>query len=374
MNEGDRYNSKLLRRSYQRISNTNYFEEVKLLPRLKHMEREVDIDIDVKEKKTGAVSLGVGYSTVDRVLGMLEFSQSNFRGTGQKLNVKAELGSVATNYSLSFIDPWFLDHPVSLSTSIYNTEREFVDYNRKATGFSIGLGKELGEYWRGSISYSMEESDISDIGADVSTVILSQVGEKVTSSITPAIVRDSRDSNLDPHTGSKNSASVTYAGLGGDNNFLKYKLDSQWFFPVSEKTTLVFRGRYGHAKGLNGKELPLYERFYIGGIYTIRGLDYGEAGPRDETGTVIGGLNMVIFNTEFIFPLYESLKLKGVVFFDAGSAYDDNIDIDELRYSAGAGVRWLSPIGPMRLEWGRNLDPEFGEAESRWEFAVGAFF
>jgi outer membrane protein insertion porin family len=373
LNEGEIYNSKLLKRSYQRISNTNYFEEVKLLPRLKHREKEVDIGIDVKEKKTGSISIGAGYSSIDRLVGMVEFSQANFRGAGQKLNVKAELGSVASNYAVSFIEPWLFGRPISFSASIYNTRREFVSYSREAIGFNIGLGKELWEYWHANIRYSLEEAEITDIiGINVSRVILDQAGRKITSSIIPSIVRDSRDNHIDPHTGSKNSATVTYAGLGGDNNFLKYKLDSQWFFPVSEKTTLVFRGRYGHSTGLNGKEVPLYERFYVGGIYTIRGLDFGEGGPRDETGAVIGGLNMVIFNTDFVFPLYESFNLKGVVFFDAGSAYDDNID--ELRYTAGAGFRWLSPVGPIRLEWGKNLDPKFDEAESRWEFAMGAFF
>jgi outer membrane protein insertion porin family len=374
LNEGDLYNSKLLKRSYERILNTNYFGEVKFLPRIKHREKEVDIDIDVKEKKTGAVSIGAGYSTIDRLLGMVEFSQSNFRGAGQRLNVKAELGSVASNYSLSFVEPWFLDRPVSFSTSIYNTEREFVNYNRKATGFSVGLGKEIAEYWYGSVTYSLEEAEINDIGTNVSTVILDQAGKKITSSIALGITRDTRDNHLDPHTGSKNTATVKYAGLGGDNNFLKYKLNMQKFFPVSEKTTLVFRGRYGSVKGLKGKEVPLYERFYVGGIYTIRGLDFGEGGPRDETGAVIGGLNMAVFNTEFIFPLYESLKLKGVIFFDAGLAYDDNLKLDEVRYTAGAGVRWLSPIGPIRLEWGKNLEPKLGEADSKWEFAMGTFF
>ncbi|NIT04019.1 BamA/TamA family outer membrane protein, partial [Candidatus Saccharibacteria bacterium] len=177
----------------------------------------------------------------------------------------AELGSVASNYSLTFYEPWLFDHPVSFSARIYNTEREFVNYNRKATGFSVGLGKEIAEYWRVNLTYSLEEAEIDEIGTDVSRIILDQAGEKLTSSITLGITRDSRDNHLDPHTGNRSVATITYAGLGGDNYFLKYRLDSQLFLPVSEKTTLLFRGRYGHAEGLKEREVPLYERFYVGG-------------------------------------------------------------------------------------------------------------
>lgn len=372
LNEGDTYNGKLIKRSYQRISNTNFFEEVKLVPRLRHREREVDLDIDVKEKKTGSISLGVGYSSIDRLVGMVEFNQANFRGMGQNLKVKAELGSAASYYTIAFYEPWLFGNPISFSTSVYNTSREFVDYDREATGFSVGLGKELGEYWRANLVYNLEEANITNVGVTASEIILEQEGERLTSSISPSITRDSRDNFIDPHEGSKNKLVVNYAGLGGDNKFVKVTLDSQWFFPVSERTTLAVRGRYGHATGLNGEDVPLYERFYVGGIYTIRGLDFGQGGPRDETGDVIGGLNMVIFNTDFVFPLVPSIKLKGVVFTDVGSAYDSKLD--ELRYTAGAGVRWISPVGPIRLEWGYNFDPKVGEADSRWEFAVGTFF
>ncbi len=372
LNEGDTFDGKLLKRSYQRITNMDFFEEVKLVPRLKHREKEVDIDIAVKEKKTGSISLGVGYSSQDKTVGMIEFNQANFRGAGQNVKVKAELGSVANYYSLSFTDPWFLDRPVAFSTSLYNTEREYADYSRKSLGFSVGLGKEFKEYWRANITYSLEEADITEVDATASAVIREQEGKRLTSSISPSVSRDTMDNFIDPHTGSRNSASLVYAGLGGENMFLKFKINSDWFFPVSERTTLVFRGQYGHATGLQDRKVPLYEMFYVGGINSIRGLGFGEAGPRDDTGEVIGGLNMLVFNTEYIFPLSDSLRLKGVVFFDTGAAYDGKID--KMRYSTGGGVRWLSPMGPIRLEWGRNLDPLPGESKSRWEFAIGAFF
>jgi outer membrane protein insertion porin family len=147
-------------------------------------------------------------------------------------------------------------------------------------------------------------------------------------------------------------------------------VDSTWFVPIGT-TTLAFRGRYGYATGLFGEKLPLYERFYVGGIYTVRGLGFGQAGPKAEDGAPIGGTKRIIFNVDYTFPLISAVRLKGVVFFDAGTAYDDHV---KLRYTTGFGVRWISPIGPLRLEWGKNLEPQPGEADSRWEFAIGTFF
>ena len=372
LDEGDTYNSKLLKRSYQRISNTNYFEDVKFLPRFSHKEKKVDLDVDVKERRTGSISLGVGYSSIDKLVGMIEFTQGNFRGMGQTLKVKAELGSISNDYSVSFVEPWLFGRPISFSASVYNTEREFVDYDRRATGFSVGLGKEIAEYWRANLVYNLEEAEITNVGAGASNIIQSQVGKRLTSSISPSIIRDTRDSFLDPSRGSRTSLVVSVAGLGGDNKFVKSVLDSQWFFPITAKTTLSIRGRYGYATGFGGEEVPLYERFYVGGIHTIRGLGFGEGGPRDETGEVIGGLKMAVLNTDFVFPLVQSINLKGVVFADVGSAYDKSLD--DLRYTAGAGIRWISPVGPIRIEWGYNIDPKPDESQSRVEFALGTFF
>jgi outer membrane protein insertion porin family len=223
-------------------------------------------------------------------------------------------------------------------------------------------------------TYNFEDAEIFDVTENASKIIRDQEGKTTTSSITPSVVRDSRDNYLDPSRGSRNSLSVTYAGLGGTSKFVKGEFDSAWYFPLGS-TTVMARGRFGAGEGIWGEELPLYERFYVGGIYTVRGLGYGEAGPRDEeTGDPIGGTEELIFNLEYIFPLLNELRLKGVVFFDAGNAYESFENFGELRYTTGAGVRWISPIGPIRIEWGYNLDKEVDESQSRFEFAFGTFF
>jgi outer membrane protein insertion porin family len=374
LDEGDTFNSKLLKRSYERINNLNYFETVEINPKPMPEEKLVGLDIKVKERPTGVLSVGGGYSSVDKLIGMLDLTQGNLFGRGQLVKFRAEIGGTTTFYEATFRDPWFLDKPLAFSVSIYNVTREYIDYDKEATGFSVSFGKDFSEYLRGDITYNFEDATITNIADDASVIVKDQEGTNTTSSITPFLVRDSRDNYLDPSRGSRNSIYLTYAGLGGSNNFVKGEVDSAWYIPFG-RTAFMFRGRFGYASGIWGEELPLYERFYVGGIYTIRGLDWGEAGPKDPvTDDPIGGTTELIFNAEYIFPIISELRLKGVVFFDAGNSYDNFDDFGKLRYTTGAGVRWISPMGPIRIEWGYNLDREEGEDSSKIEFTFGTFF
>jgi outer membrane protein insertion porin family len=372
--EGDTFDSSKLRRSYERINNLQFFDTVEMVPRPKYEDKTVDLDVKVKEKPTGFLSVGGGYSSVDGFIATMDLTQGNLFGKGQFIKVKGELGGKSSFYEISFKDPYFLDTSYALSTGIYRTTREYIEYDKKANGFFLGLGKSLSEYWKADVSYNLEKATIYNVDEDASPIIKDQEGTKTTSSITPTIVRDSRDNYLDPSKGSRNSATFTFAGLGGNNAFIKGLLDSAWYFPLGE-TTFMFRGRLGYAKGIFGKTLPLYERFYVGGLYTLRGIGFGEAGPKDKaTGEAIGGTEELIFNAEYIFPIYPEMKLKGVAFVDVGNAYEDFHKFGSLRYTTGLGFRWISPMGPIRLEWGYNINKEKGESSSKFEFAFGTFF
>lgn len=376
LDEGDTFNSKLLKRSYQRITNLNYFESIELVPKPRTEEKLVDIDIKVKEKLTGMLTVGGGYSSVDKFIVMGEISQTNLFGKGLYLKLRGDFSSIRTNYSLTIVDPWFMDKPISASFSLYNEVFKYPDYSKQATGTSIGFSKELSEYVGGKISYDLESVNITDVASDASSLIKEQIGKKITSSIGPSIWKDTRDNFLDPTTGSKNALYTTFAGLGGDNYFVKASVDSLWYFPVVWDTTFSLRGRFGYASGFAGEKLPLYERFYVGGINTVRGLGFGVAGPKNDNGERIGGNKELIFNTEYIFPIEKDIKLKGVMFFDAGKAFDNSetVSIASLRTTAGLGLRWMSPFGPIRLEWGFNISPRKDESRSKIEFALGGLF
>ena len=376
LDEGDVFNASALKRSYDRINNLQFFETVDISPKPKIEEKVVDLDVKVKEKPTGFLSIGGGYSSVDKFIGMADITQGNLFGKGQYIKLRGELGGRSSFYELSFRDPWFMDKPLSFGTSIYRTTRKYTDFDKKSTGLEVSFGKALSEYWGASISYNYEKATIENITETASNKIKEQEGTKTTSSISLSLARDSRDNYLDPSHGSRNAVYLTFAGLGGTNKFFKALFDSGWYFPLFDTTTIHLRGRAGYATGLFGEKLPLYERYYVGGIYTVRGLGYGEAGPRDEnTNEPIGGEKQLVLNAEYIFPLVPEYKLKGVVFFDAGRAYATGEKFgSDLRYTTGAGLRWISPMGPIRIEGGYNLDKRPGESASKVEFTFGTFF
>jgi outer membrane protein insertion porin family len=371
LNEGDVFNSKFLKRSHQKLTNLNFFEEVKFNPAPNVKEKTLDVDVEVAERSTGLLNVGGGYSTTDKILGMVDVTQANLGGRGQYLKFKSEFSSRSLTFEVSFREPWFLDRPVSLDVGAYRTERDYSSYSKKATGGSLGVGRKFWDYWQVRGAYRYEWAEVFDIDENATSVIRDQEGTSDTSSITPSIVRDSRDNFLDPHTGSRNSVSTTIAGLGGENKFWTIDLDSSWFFPVTERTTFGVRGRYGFATGIAGEELPLWERYYAGGISTIRGVR--DVGPRDDNGEYIGGEQRLLFNVDYVFPLVPSAGLKGGIFFDAGTAWDGSWPF-VMRETAGAGIRWVSPIGPIKVDWAYVLDRKSGEDEYKWEFAMGTFF
>ena len=375
LDEGDTFDASSLKRSYERLNNLQYFETVDLSPKPRHDEKIVDLDVAVKEKSTSSISVGGGYSTLDHFVAMLDITQSNLDGTGRVLRLKGELGGISSYYSLSYSDPWFMDKPLFFTASIYNTYQIYGDFTDKTTGFSVSLSKNLSEYWAVSLGYNLEQARIYNVSTEASPIITDQEGTQITSAISPTLVRDTRDNYQDPSRGSRNSLGFSFAGIGGSNDYLKGLADSSWYFPVTASTTFMVRGRFGYALGLFGKEVPLYQRFYIGDIYTVRGINYGDAGPKDVNGQPFGGLSELIFNAEYIFPISTQYKFKGLVFVDSGRAYGVNETIGtNLTYTSGFGIRWVSPMGPIRVEWGTNLNRKPGEASSKVGFMFGTGF
>ncbi|MBF0329550.1 MAG: outer membrane protein assembly factor BamA [Nitrospirae bacterium] len=379
VDEGETYSASKIKRSEERLKNLQFFETVDMAQKPKQEDKSVDLDVKVKEKNTGFLSIGGGYSSVDKLVAMVDITQGNLFGKGQLIKLRGELGARSTFYELAFRDPYFLDYPVSFGTSLYRSYRDYGNYERRSTGFDVSLGKSFWEYWGASVTYGLDVSTISNVREDASQYVKDQSGEKTTSSVSYSVGRDTRDNHLDPTKGSKIALYETFAGLGGTNAFAKALIDAGSFHPIpifeDTPTTYHIRGRAGTAGGILGKQLPIYEKYYIGGINTVRGLGYGDGGPKDPNGEPIGGFRELIINNEIIFPIVPELRFKGVVFYDMGRAYGDGEAFGtSLRRTAGAGIRWMSPIGPLRIEWGNNLSPKKGEAGSKMEFTFGSFF
>ncbi|MDH3998683.1 MAG: BamA/TamA family outer membrane protein, partial [Desulfuromonadales bacterium] len=223
--------------------------------------------------------------------------------------------------------------------------------------------------------YRYEEKEIYDVSEFASDTIKDQEGESTISSVTSTVTYNTTDNRLDPSSGSVVEASWEFAGLGGTEKFSKYVLDGRKFWPWKWGTVFSVHGQAGYVHDLGSKDIPIDERFFLGGINSLRGFETREVGPRDENGDYIGGDKSIFGNFEYIFPLVPSVGMKGITFFDIGNAWGEEEEwFDKLRYSVGAGIRWMSPMGPLRLEWGYNLDPEDHEDSSKFEFMVGRFF
>ncbi len=378
--EGDLYSSSKLKRSKARINNLGYFEAVDVSTSPGSSENLMNVDVEVEERATGTFSVGAGYSSVDGAVFQGSVTQENFLGRGWRLNLAASLGGESTTYQLGLTDPYFMDTRWTLGFEIFQTEREWDDFTRESKGFAIKAGHPIGEYSRILGTYRLEMKEISDVSPLASLIIQEQEGESTVSSFTTSYQFNTTNNRLDPSDGTDLQATWEFAGIGGTEHYSKYILDVRHFWPWKWGTVFSARGQLGYVHEWQDEDVPLDERFYLGGIFNMRGFDSREVGPRDVNGDFIGGDTEAFANFEFIFPLYKDLKMKGVTFFDVGNAWGDDAfgEDDEpfgsWRYSTGAGIRWLSPLGPMRFEYGYNLDAREYEADSKFDFMIGRFF
>ena len=371
--EGDLYDGSKFKTSYMNLNRLRYFEEVNFQTGKGPDEGLMDIDVHVREKATGMVSVGAGYSAVDNMVFMAQVAQQNLFGRGQTLSLSAYLGATKTSYELSFTEPWLFDMPLWSKFDLWDMQRDYDSYDVDSQGFGTTLGYPLFERVTGYVGYRLTTDTIKNIETTASNYIKKQEGTTTTSGVTLTLVRDTKDDQIFPSKGSKNSVSVEHTGtiFMGDVSFTKYTGTSSWFFPLPLENVFAVRGRAGYMQPNEGKEIPVYQRFYLGGMNSLRGLR--DIGPVDDQNDPIGGETMLNFTTELVFPLLKDAGIKGVVFFDTGNAWNSGYHLGDMRKTAGTGVRWYSPIGPLRLEWGYVLDRKEGESPSRWEFTIGMF-
>jgi outer membrane protein insertion porin family len=375
--EGELYNAADMNKSRDRLKRTGFFKEVDLTTSRGSTEEKINLDIKVEEAPTGAVTFGIGYSTLESVVGSASIGDRNLFGLGYSGSLRFSVGLKTQNFRLSFTDPYFLGYPYTAGIDLYHERVEIFDtYSYKITGGDLRFGKELTDNLRIDAMYKLENISVYDVAATASTYIQEQKGKKTTSalSISPSI--DTRDDYFNPRRGGRHSLFVQNAGgiLGGDNYFVKVIGQTSWFFPLPLNMTLNLRAQAGMISAYGGKNLPVYEKFFVGGITTVRGFEYGKAGPVDTNDEPIGAKKMVAFNTELIFPLAREIGLRGALFFDIGKGFDKIGDITPLKFGAGPGIRWYSPFGPIHIDVGFNLRPKRGEKGHVIEFTAGTVY
>ena len=400
LEEQRRFSGAKLRRSQLRLNRTGFFEDVNITTRKSDQEDRLDLIVDVKEGSTGTFSAGAGISSGETFLFNVRLQEINLFGRGHRLVLNADFGTLRRNFSIDFTEPYLFGTEILAGVRLFNWEFQFNDFTRGGTGASLrflypltalGFQNLMGfslEDSRIGLEYRIEQTEISDVDQFTSSLIRAEQGTSLISSITPRFFRDTSNHPFNPTEGSIQDFSVEIAGVGGDARFIKAEARVRWYFPIwtsEEWGTFVFSpgARYDYGWGYDDqRELPLFERYFPGGINSIRGFDILSLGPintvTDSAGRVlrrdrIGGSQQFISNNELIFPIVESLGIRGVFFFDAGNAFSaaEGFMFDEIRLSTGGGIRWMSPIGPLRIELGFPLNARDVDDEQMVMFSFG---
>jgi outer membrane protein insertion porin family len=387
--EGDLYSSTGLKKSKQNLMNLGFFEEATLATERGSADNRLNLKVDVKEKPTGTFSIGAGYSSLDGFIGQGSVQQANFFGLGLKANASASIGGKSSTYSVGLTDPYFLDSKWTLGGDLYRSQRDYTDYTRKATGGDIKAGYPLSDALSTFWIYKYEQKEISNLSQAFILSNQEYDPSSTTSSITASLSRNTTDYRLDPTTGMINSLSAEYAGLGGTSRYARYIGETTVFTPLFWSAVFSARGTMGYIQGI-GKDIPIDEKFYLGGINTLRGYGGRTVSPIkmvenisnvNGTASIVrsytGGSSEAVFNAEINIPLIKEAGLKGVVFFDSGNSYNKAGELFSVMQSSyGGGIRWFSPIGPLRLEYGIPLNPRTGidSKSGKLEFSIGSFF
>ena len=381
ISEGGVFDSKAIRTSTQALQRLAYFEEVNITPEPSADPDRMNVIIQVKEKSTGTFSIGMGYSTSDNLILMGQISENNFLGRGDTVSLSANVSSSSSLYNLAYTNPHLNDSELSWGVDLFKTEREYDDYTKDSTGGGVRIGYPVFEKWKLFSNYSLTDTDLTDVSDDASYIIRNSVDLHLTSAMKFSLVRDTTNLKYSATKGSRNVVSVKYAGgpLGGDAQFTKVEGSTSWYFPMIARTVFHVKGSAGQVFENETDKLPVYERFYLGGLNSMRGFEYASISPTDpDTGEDIGGDKMWYTNTEVIFPLLESQGINGVVFYDVGQVLNDDEEFfgetSSIKQAVGLGFRWLSPMGPLQVFWGYNLDPDEDESTSEWDFSVGGSF
>lgn len=376
--EGDPFNVKKIRRTQEKLYNLGFFSDVGINIGETDDPYKADLFCEVTEQRTGILSMGAGYSSQDGLIGTFQVTQSNLFGRGLRVDLMLEFGKKKTNYQLGLTEPWFLGKHVLFGIDVFDTDRNRDYYKETRTGGDIRIGPSLTDVLSLYFTYAYERIKVYDALSEYK----SEEGTKDSSSFTTYLVSDTRDDIFDASRGSRNSVSLQISGgiLGGDNNFVKTFGATSWFFPTFWRFVLALQLRVGVVTSfLPSTGVPIYERFYVGGAESVRGYDYrGEIGPRE------GGVTMFVSNVEYKFPIVMEkgrTVLQGAVFFDMGGSWRKG-DVcftigsrdNQLKTGIGAGIRFKTPLFPVRLDWGYGLNHKPGEDKSQWYFAIGQPF
>ncbi|MCZ6156739.1 outer membrane protein assembly factor BamA [Campylobacter ureolyticus] len=380
LTEGELYNRTDLVDSKNSLRRTGYFDDVEITENVVN-DNEIDLNIDVKEAPTGSITGGIGYGSGDGLLLSASVSEKNIFGSGISGYVSAEKSDDQLSGAIGFTNPRIYNSEYSLSGQIYARDWDWNDYKEKAYGASATIGRKLGRYTSAYLTYEIEKSKINGLNAYYEKAGY-QNGNNLKSSLIPSIVFNNTDDYYLPRSGIIASASLDYSGLGGDIEYLKGNANFNWYFGMKDYIDwdLIFRYKAGAGYFFNDKNLPVNKKLFLGGMRSVRGYD-GRSIPKrkiclDNTHCnyiETGGKQSFNNSFELSMPLIDRINMRFVTFFDYGMIGDDSWS-ESKRYSAGAGIEWRTPVGPLQLFWVKPLNKEDYDSTNSFEFTIGARF
>ncbi|MFL6506195.1 MAG: outer membrane protein assembly factor BamA [Candidatus Udaeobacter sp.] len=384
---GDVFNTVRVDTTKKRLENLGYFAKVETYPEDTDIPGRKDLTILVQEKRTGSLSFGGGFSTVDKLVGFAELTQGNFdifnwpsfTGGGQKFRLRVQYGTERKDFILAVTEPYFLDRRLSLSGQAFYTEANYLSaqYNQRNYGFLFELRKPINAYMYTSLGYTLQDIDIFDVDPTASAFIQSQKGSSVESKIFSSVVFDSRDNPLLSRRGQRITFSPLIAGgfLGGDTQIYAFNLEGSQYFHLPKDTILLINGEIATVSQWgSGTVVPIYERLFLGGSNNLRGFPFREVGPQDENGEPVGGQSMARATVEWTFPIIE--KARGALFYDMGFVNSDawSFGFNHMASDVGIGIRLDLPIGPLRLDYGYPVMRDGYNGGGHFNFNVGYQF
>jgi len=386
---GDQFEGEKIKRSRERLENLNFFEEVSYDTEPGSAPNRKDILFRVKEKRTGELSFGAGISSIDQFIGFGEIAQRNFdllnwprfTGGGQSLSLHGRWGTITRNFELSFVEPYLFHKPVSFGLDLFDVRNENrnVDFREERIGFGTTFSKAFTEYIRAGLGYRLERVELFDISEDAASVVRLFSGKQWLSRVKLFLARDTRNNILFPTKGWVVGASGELVGtfLGGQEDYyiLEGYTTKYWNFQEG-KHVIEWTSRLGASDDAGSDAVPVFDRFYAGGLGTVRGFNFRRVGPI-EGGSAIGGSTMVISNLEYTFPIPYLENFKAAAFVDVGNVdrRSYRIDFGEFRVSVGPGIKVKTPLGPIAFYYGIpvvNRDTE--DKNGRFEFSISRGF
>ncbi|MFN2540626.1 MAG: outer membrane protein assembly factor BamA [Chthoniobacterales bacterium] len=401
---GSVFNTVRVDTSKKRLENLGYFSKVESYPEDTGVAGRKDLTIQVEEKRTGALSFGGGFSTIDQLVGFAELTQGNFditnwpsfTGAGEKFRLRVQIGNLRKDIVLALTEPWFLDRPLSLGGQAFYTEANYLSdlYDQRDYGFAVELRKPLTPFMYVSLGYRLEELEIFNLAPSASDELMAEAGKELKSQIITSLVFDRRDNPLLSHTGQRVTITPYVAGgfLGGDVQIYGWDVEASQYFHLPWDNILLLNGEVATVDNWGGGDrVRIFDRLFLGGSNNLRGFDFRDVSPKDFNHEPIGGNSMARATVEYTFPII--VKARGALFYDTGFVNPDSYDFRlqdltiprrspkkepteyyNLASDVGVGIRLDLPIGPLRLDYGWPIERAGNAGHGRFNFNVGYQF